>query len=101
MQQKNKKRTQAERYAWVHDKLQEMVPHVFSFLMDEDDFVELRIKKQADGSCLAIAKGYDSDGSPVVCFGGGYGYVGALMAIDATIQGGNWRADKPWNPSKK
>lgn len=72
------------------------VPHLSSWMGDEDQFIELRIKLKDDGSCLAVAKGYGPDGGKLVCFGVGYGVLGACFAIDRTIQGGNWRVDKPW-----
>lgn len=78
--------------------LKEQLPHLFAVLDNEQDFIELRVKARDDGSTLAILKRYDAEGGPVVCFGNGYGCVGALMAIDATIQGGSWRVDKPWDP---
>lgn len=80
------------------DAVAGLFPHVSGWFTDEDSFRELRFKARDDGTTLAIAKGYDSDGSPVVCFGSGYGLVGAFMAIDAAMQGGNWKVDKPWQP---
>lgn len=91
----------AERWAELGDEIHQRLPHLYAWLVDEDDFAELRLKARPDGTTLAIAKGYGTDGGPVVCFGSGYGAVGALMAIDATIQGGRWREDKPWSGNKK
>lgn len=72
------------------------LPNLASWLGEEEEFIELRIKARDDGSTLAIAKGYNGSGAPVVCFGVAYGPYLALMAIDSSIQGGNWREDKPW-----
>lgn len=73
-------------------------PHASAWWTQEDEFRELRFKARDDGTTLAIAKGFDSGGGETVCFGSGYGLVGAMMAVDAAIQGGNWRVDKPWKP---
>lgn len=73
-------------------------PHLAAWMRDEEEFAELRIKLRADSTCLAIAKGYGPDGGKVVCFGSGYGVEAAVMAVDATIQSGNWRIDKPYKP---
>lgn len=83
------------------DQIHAVIPHASSWWGEEDGFRELRLKRRDDGSTLAIAKGYGPDGGEVVCFGSGYGVVGALMAIDAAIQGGAWRVDKPWSDKGK
>lgn len=88
-----------ERWTEFSDELHRRVPHLSAWYGEEESFSELRIKAKADGTMLAIAKGFGPDGGPVVCFGSGYGLVACLMAIDATIQGGHWRVDKPW-PNK-
>ena len=79
--------------------LEAHVPQFFAWSCDEDDFRELRIKLKPDGTMLVVAKGTFADGGPSVCFGVGYGVVGALLAVNATITSGNWRKDKPW-PNK-
>ncbi len=63
-----------------------------------EDVVVIRLKARDDGTILAIIKGYDDSGGPVVAFGVGYDMVLALMAADSTIQGGFWKVDKPWTP---
>ena len=80
---------------------QRLAPHLQAWLDSYDDFSELRIKARDDGTVLGIAKGYDSNGGPVVCFGVGYDGVAALLALDRAINGGNWRVDKPWSPKGK
>lgn len=77
------------------------VPHLAAFLATEEDFAELRFKLKEDNTTLAIAKGFDAEGAPVVCFAQGYGVIGAFLAIDAAIQGNNWRVDKPWDGKSK
>ncbi len=76
-------------------------PHLYGWLENVDAFSELRIKARDDGTYLAIAKGYGTDGGPVVCFGVGYDYTLAILALDKTIQAGKWRYDKPWVDSTK
>jgi len=97
---KTQKKTAQQRWVTLSDLIHEQVPHLFSVLDNEEDFVELRIKSRPDGTTLAILKKYDMDGGPVVCFGSGYGVVGSLVAVDATVQAGNWKVDKPWQPNK-
>lgn len=97
MSKKTKSGQGPERWVRLVDDLRRHLPHGASWWADEESFSELRLKAKADGTILAIAKGYGSDGGPVVCFGSGYGLEGALMALDASIQGGNWRFDKPWS----
>ena len=93
-----KKRSSGERFAKLGIELGDAVPHFYGYSEDPDQFIELRIKLRGDGSYLAILKGYGSDGTPLVCFGVGYGVAGALMAINATVAGGHWRVDKPYEP---
>lgn len=82
------------------EQLERSLPSVSGWWSDTDSFVELRIKARSDGTMLAIAKGYGGDGGPVVCFASGYGVEATLLAIDASIQGGNWKYDEPWDPKK-
>lgn len=85
-----------ERWVALSDSLSRYAPHLSGWLATEDEVREIRFKWRDDGTCLAIAKGYGSDGGETVCFGAGYGFSGAVLAVDRSIQGGNWRADKPW-----
>lgn len=101
MATKRKRNGPVDRWAAFDSVLKGELPHLHAWYTEEEEFSELRIKARPDGTCLAIAKGYGSDGGPVVCFGVGYGVVAALMAIDATIHGGNWKFDKPWSPNGK
>lgn len=91
----------AERWAAVDGYLRLNFPHAASWWSDSNSFSELRVKSRDDGTVLAIAKGFGDDGAPVVCFGVGYDLVTAIMAIDATIQGGRWKKDTPWPGPKK
>lgn len=93
--------TEAERFALLVESVGTALPHLIAWLDARDEFVELRLKMKPDGTILAIAKGFGVDGGPVVCFGLGYGALGSLLAINASIQGGNWRFDKPWEPPAK
>lgn len=88
-----------ERFLAVIASFEEAFPQISAWCADEEDFSELRLKLRDDSSVLAIAKGYGSDGTPMVCFGVGYGVVGALLGLEGSIQGNNWRVDKPWAPS--
>lgn len=83
------------------EELHTWLPSFANWYEDEERFVELRLKARDDGTTLAIAKGFGPDGGPLVCFGSGYGLVGALIAVDATIQAGRWRDDPPWQPDSK
>lgn len=76
-------------------------PHVSSWLFDEEQFRGLSFKPGVDGMTIAVAKGFSADGTPTVCFGSGYDVILALMSLDASMQGENWRVDKPWSPSPK
>lgn len=98
MTKKNRKQT-----AWadIEDALRKDLGPLVAWWADVEDFRELRFKAKDDGTILVIAKGFGSDGTPMVCFGVGYDMVTALMGINATIQGNKWRIDKPWQPSKK
>lgn len=98
MPKDNHRKTGVRRMYAIAEFIGTELPHLASFLADEEDFLELRFKLRDDSTTLAIAKGFDGSGGPVVCFAQGYGVIGALMAIDAAIQGNNWREDKPWRP---
>lgn len=82
----------------IHRSLEEHAEQLYRWLCSESDFAELRIKARDDGSCIAIAKGYDHEGGPVVCFGTGYDPLSALYAVEGTIRANKWRLDKPWSP---
>ncbi len=84
-------------WARIHDAFAELFPHLAAVLGDEGDFNGLFLKVQADGTVLAVLKRFDSSGSPMVCFGSGYGAVGALHGVDRTVAGNGWRVDKPWS----
>lgn len=99
MANKTGRNTPGERYVNLTGVLKQQFPHLFAWCLDPNDFIELRFKARSDGTILAVAKGYDPAGAPVVAFGSGYDVVLALMAIDASINGGNWRRDKPYDPS--
>lgn len=92
------KKSKADVWSDLSQLIKGDLPHLYSWLEDSDSFVELRIKATENDSCLAIAKGYGTDGGPVVCFGVGYGVVASLLAIDSTINGGRWKIDEPWEP---
>lgn len=97
----NRGNSPAERWVATSDGLREAFPHLSAWYNDVDEFLELRIKAREDSTYLAIAKGVDGKGGPVVCFGVGYDVAGALMSVDATIQGGHWKVDKPWSAKGK
>lgn len=71
-------------------------PHLLAVLLEEREFIELRVKARDDGTTLSIVKKYGPDGKPIVCFGVGYGVVGSLLGIDASINAGAWKNDRPW-----
>lgn len=97
------KRTQNGRsHNWVElsDSIKTGCPQLVAWYNTTDDFQELRFKARDDGTILAIAKGYGADGGPIVCFGVGYDVPAACLAINASIAGGHWRVDKPWDARK-
>ena len=96
MARKRKGKTPSDRWGELQDGHRDLIPHVSAWWDDTSSFREVRIKARDDGTHLAIAKGYGPDGGEVVCFGSGYGVEGALMALDSSLQGGNWKVDKPW-----
>lgn len=90
--------TSIERIVNMEKEMRVSLPQLFSLLNNEADFVSLLVKMRDDGNCLAIAKAIGEDGTPMVCFGAGYGYILALFAIERTMAGNHWRQDKPWKP---
>lgn len=100
MPTKNNKDKRSFRWLDLHKEMSDRLPHLFSFLESTDEFAAIQFKARQDGTILAIAKGYDASGGPVVCFASGYDMVLCLLALDGAIQGDNWRVDKPWKPSK-
>ncbi len=95
------KKGHAQVWVDLDDLFKGLLPHLRAVLIDESDFVELRLKAKPDGTTLAILKKYDMSGGPVVCFGSGYGVFGSMLAINGTIAAGNWKVDKPWQPREK
>lgn len=87
------------RYAALDAALRAGVPHLLAVWDAEDDFLGFNIKVNLDGTVLAVLKRAGSDGTDMVCFGVGYGVIGAFLAIDATVNAGAWRVDKPWKPT--
>lgn len=98
MARKKSQKNAQQRYQELSSQMQGLVPHLASWLGEEEDFRELRVKARPDGTMLSIAKGYNGDGGEIVAFGSGYGFVGSLLALDATINGGHWKVDVPWVP---
>lgn len=96
-----KKNRKQHEWEELDDELSERLSHLASWYNDTEAFAELRLKARPDGTTLAIAKGYDSAGGPIVSFGSGYGLAACLLALNSSIQGGNWRVDKPWTPPGK
>lgn len=96
-----RKRSGASKWTELSGTLQACVPHLQGVLADEEGFIELRLKMRDDMTVLAVLKRYGPDGGPMVCFGSGYGVSGALMAIDGTVNAGDWRVDRPWADRKK
>lgn len=101
MARKPNKSSPVQRFAELGGVLERLVPHLYAVLEDEGSFLEIRLKLRDDATVLAVVKCSGADGGPLVCFGSGYGVAGALMAVDATIQGGYWKVDKPWPSSGK
>lgn len=101
MATKSQGRSGQERWLNINGYLKQNLSHLLAWAGRVEDFSEIRLKARDDGTILAIAKGYGSDGAPVVLFGSGYDIVLALIALDGAIQGGKWRVDKPWPNGSK
>lgn len=91
-----RKSTQQDRYVGLHEGIKKHTPQVYKYLTDEEEFRGLLFKVKPDGSVLAVAKAYGSDGGELVCFAGGYGVIGALLALEGTLAANAWRVDEPW-----
>lgn len=100
MARKTVKRGLPERWAETSGVMRKLFPQVSSWWGQTDSFNRLKLLSRADGTVLAVASGFGSDGGPVVCFGSGYGVSAALMALDASMAGNNWKVEKPWTPPK-
>lgn len=85
-----------QRWVGADEAVKGAFPHIHTWLSDEDDFRRVLVKLLPDSTFLAVASGFGSDGGKVVCFGSGYGVIAALMGLDKSIQGGNWKVDIPW-----
>lgn len=99
MPEKSSKNPAEERWIQLVDSCKQTIPSLASWWGKEEEFNRLQVMARDDGTMLAIAKSFGSDGGPMVAFGSGYGVVGALVALDRTIQGGHWKIDEPWEPS--
>lgn len=98
MQKKTGKEPRQQTWLEMNERLGTSVPQLFAVLSAEDDFISLLVKLQADSTFLAVLKRYGPDGAPMVAFGSGYGYAGALMGLEGTIAANKWRVDKPYQP---
>ena len=87
-------KNEVERFLAVDEAIRKVLPHFHAWSGDEESFRRFQIKARDDGTFLAVASGYGADGTPMVCFGQGYGVIGALYGLDRAIQGDNWRVDK-------
>lgn len=96
-----KKNSGGSRLLLLDAAFRDAVPQLRSVLGNEDDFISMLAKRQPDGTVLIVLKKYGPDGGVLVSFGGGYGVVGGLLAIDGTINANRWRADKPWAAKQK
>ena len=101
MSKKRSNRGKLDSWNTLVSNLSDELPHLTAWWNDWDEFSEIRVKVRPDNSLLAIAKGYDAAGGPVVCFGGGNDVISAFMALDGSINANAWRVDKPWPNEKK
>lgn len=90
--------SELERFTALSEALTAAVPQLAAVLTDPEDFRAIHLKRQPDGGILAVLKAYGPDGGEVVCFGSGYGVVGAFMSINGTVTAGRWRVDEPYSP---
>lgn len=101
MRDNRKKNPRSQLWSAMSEQIHRDLPHLSSFFSDDERFIELRVKLMPDGTHLTIAKGYGPDGGPLVLFGAGYGFVGALLAADSAMQGNRWKVDTPWKGRKE
>lgn len=90
----SKKNSKQTRWVELAEELQKRLPNLAAVYNDPGVFRGLSVNARDDGTLLAIVRGYGPDGGPVVCFGNGYDIAAALLAVDASLQGGHWKADK-------
>lgn len=89
--------SQRGRYDAAHKTFSQLFPQIYSVLDRERDFVSLLVKVRDDGSCIAVLKEFGPDGAKLVCFGSGYGAVGALLGLEGSVAAGHWKVDKPYH----
>lgn len=56
--------------------------------------LSIRVSCRGQYDWLAIARRTDDAGGPIVCFGNGETYHGALAALNKSVAAGAWRPDK-------
>ena len=94
-----RKESRAEHWLSVDKTLSTLFPHSWGAVVRTDDFRQLKLIARDDGTVLSVLSTYGTDGTPIVAFGVGLDATQALMALDATVQGGHWKTDKPWTRS--
>lgn len=101
MSKANKRMTEAERFVALDAAFQQLLPAFYGVLCDEENFTSFLVKAKPDGTVISVVKQFGGDGGPMVVFGTGYGAIGALMGVEASIRADAWRPDTPWKGSGK
>lgn len=83
-------------YAQLNDALAVALPLVKRWLVDRESFREVRIYVRPDGDYLGVLKGYNGEGTPVICFGSGFDVVSCFIGLEMAVNGDRWRKDKPY-----
>lgn len=75
-------------------------PQAFSYLAElygrapGDGRCGFSVNCRGDSDWLAIARGSSESGEPIVCFGNGDTFIGALARLNAAVAAGAWKLDK-------
>lgn len=90
-------------YVRLEAALQSATPQVYNLYRgDALDFVSLSVRHRGANDFIAVLRSLDEDGGPIVCFGTGFDYVGALLGLEGAVMGNRWRKDEPWEkPGEK
>lgn len=86
------------RYSRLYTGVFGELPQLHSLLVKNSaDIDQVRLMNRGY-DWLAIIKASAADGTPIVCFGSGEGFIGALLGAESAVAANRWREDKPWAP---
>jgi hypothetical protein len=95
MATKNRNNPELNRIVLLMEGIRSAAPQLYAWLNDTADFREVRIYIRDDGEMLGVAKGYNGDGAPVICFGSGFDVFSCLLGLNGAITADRWREDRP------